>query len=60
MPVHNLIDKLSVLVNRTDLLIEKKADDSTVMKHAQAIREIARSVLEELVQVQSDLAKKAS
>jgi len=56
MPVHNLIDKLCALVNRTDLLIETVSEDSTGMKHVREIRTIAKSVLQELVQVQSDLA----
>lgn len=59
LPVHNLIDKLSALIGQAELLIEKTPEDSAVMKHAVAIRNIAKSVVEELAQFQSDLAKKA-
>jgi len=60
LAVHNLIDKLSALIGQTDLLIERTSDNPAATKHAQAIRDIAKSVVEELVQFQSDLAKIAS
>jgi len=58
LAVHNLIDKLAALIGQTDLLIEKTPEDSPAMRHAQAIRTIAKAVLDELAQFQSDLTKK--
>ena len=54
---HNLIDNLSVLIGQCDLLMEKTPQDSPTMKHVLTIQMIAKSVVDELKELQSDLAR---
>jgi len=54
---HDLINKLSVVVGRCDLLIAKMPEDSPLLQHVHSIQEIAKSMATDLVHFQDDLAR---
>jgi hypothetical protein len=60
LAAHNLIDRLSALIGQTDLLMEKTPEDSAAMKHALAIRAIAKGLVDEAARFQFDFARKVA
>jgi|HubBroStandDraft_6_1064221.scaffolds.fasta_scaffold329434_2 hypothetical protein len=54
---HDLMNKLSVLIGQCDLLMEKTPQESPTMKHALTIQMVARSMVEGLNELQSDLSR---
>ena len=54
---HDLINKLSVVVGRCDLLVAKIPKDSPLLRHVLSIHEIAQSMAKDLVHFQDDLVR---
>lgn len=52
---HDLINKLTVIVGRCDLLKERAPEDSECLKHLALIRDAAKAMAEELNQHQCRL-----
>lgn len=54
---HNLINKLSVIVGHCDLLVERIPETSPLWGRMLLVRDLAKSVGEELGQLECDLAR---
>jgi hypothetical protein len=54
---HDLINKLSVIVGHCDLLVGKVPENSPLFEPMRRVRDLAKSVGEELGQIQCDLAR---
>jgi hypothetical protein len=55
--VHSLINKLTVIVGHCDLLVERVPENSPLFARMLLVRDMAKSVGEELGQLQCDLAR---
>jgi hypothetical protein len=55
--VHQLINKLSVIVGNCDLLVEKTPQDSPLLPRMLLVQSIAKSMAADLAQFECDLLK---
>jgi nitrogen-specific signal transduction histidine kinase len=54
---HDLINKLSIIVGNCDLLVERIPESSPLWNRMLLVRDLAKSVGEELGRLQCDLAR---
>jgi len=57
---HNLINKLSSVIGNCDLVVEGTPEDSPMLRRMLLIRDTAKSMVEDLVEFQCELARRTA